>query len=156
MIISVRQNTYGARKSKAWRMTAKFLCGVLLPWCHKKMSLLYGKCTHKHQKCLYCISLFRICYHNQRIFVQEKVIGLAYFYTVDCLIFVGYQFSWFSWWVWSTNFSAHKLATFCMNYEEKYYSHEFWTHECVIFVQPMKIGTHENKAINSIFLCAWL
>ena len=26
----------------------------------------------------------------------------------------------------------------------------FEPHECVILVQSMKIGTHENKAINSI------
>ena len=26
----------------------------------------------------------------------------------------------------------------------------FEPHECVIFVQSMKIGTHENKAIHSI------
>ena len=27
----------------------------------------------------------------------------------------------------------------------------FEPHECVIFVQSTKIGTHENKAIDSIF-----
>ena len=47
--------------------------------------------------------------------------------TVDGLIFVGYQFLWFSWRVWSTNSSANEIAIFCMNYEGKYYGHEFWT-----------------------------
>ena len=47
--------------------------------------------------------------------------------TVDGLIFVGYQFSWFSWRVWSTNSSANEIANFCMNYEGKYYGHKFWT-----------------------------
>ena len=27
----------------------------------------------------------------------------------------------------------------------------FETHECAIFVQSMKIATHENKAIHSMF-----
>ena len=45
--------------------------------------------------------------------------------TVDGLIFVGYQFSWFSWRVLSTNSSTHEMVIFCMNYERKYYGHEF-------------------------------
>ena len=40
--------------------------------------------------------------------------------TVDGLIFVGYQFSWFSWRVPPTNSSANDIAIFCMNYEGKY------------------------------------
>ena len=44
--------------------------------------------------------------------------------TVD-RIFMGYQFSWFSWTVQSTNFSTDELVIFCMNYEGKYYVHEF-------------------------------
>ena len=30
------------------------------------------------------------------------------------------------------------------------YVHEFEPHECVIFVQSPKIGTHENKTIHTI------
>ena len=75
-------------------------------------------------------------------------------YTVDGLIFVGYQFSWFSWRVQSTNSSTNKIANFCMNYEGKYtMTTNFEPHECVIFVQFTKIGSHENKAINSTYLC---
>ena len=29
-------------------------------------------------------------------------------------------------------------------------------HKCVIFVQSMKIGTHENKATHSRFMLKWL
>ena len=36
-----------------------------------------------------------------------------------------------------------------MSYEGKYYGHEFWTQECIIFLQSPKIGTHENRAIHS-------
>ena len=45
--------------------------------------------------------------------------------TVDGLIFVGYQFSWFSWMERSLNSRTNELAIFCMNYERKYYGHEF-------------------------------
>ena len=31
----------------------------------------------------------------------------------------------------------------------------FEPHECVIFVQSAKIGTHENKAIHSTLVCLW-
>ena len=47
------------------------------------------------------------------------------FSTVDDLIFLRYQFSWFSWRVLSTIFSANKIAIFCMNYEGKYYDQRF-------------------------------
>ena len=47
--------------------------------------------------------------------------------TLDGLIFVRYQFSRFSWRVRSTNFRAKEIAIFCMNYEGKYYNHEFLT-----------------------------
>ena len=38
-----------------------------------------------------------------------------------------------------------------MNYERKYYNiaMNFEPHECVIFVESTKNGTHENKAIHS-------
>ena len=48
-------------------------------------------------------------------------------HTVDGSIFVGDQFSWFSWRVWSTNSSTHEMVIFGMNYE----------------------GTNKNKAIHS-------
>ena len=48
-----------------------------------------------------------------------------YSYTVDSLNSVGYQFSWFSWRVPSTNSSTHEMVIFCMSYERKYYDHEF-------------------------------
>ena len=32
---------------------------------------------------------------------------------------------------------------------------DFEPHECVIFVQSTKIGTHENKAIRSILLVSF-
>ena len=64
--------------------------------------------------------------------------------TVDGLIFVVYQFSWFTWRVWSTKSSTHEKAIICMNNEEKCFDHEFEPHECVIFAQSTKIGTHEN------------
>ena len=37
---------------------------------------------------------------------------------VDCLIFVGYQFSWFSERVRSTKSSNKERAVFCINFEE--------------------------------------
>ena len=56
--------------------------------------------------------------------------------TVDVLIFMGYQFLWFPWRVWSTNSSTNEIAIFCMNNEGKYYDHDFWTprmcHVCSI------------------------
>ena len=72
-------------------------------------------------------------------------------YTVDGLIFVGYQFLWFSWRFQSTNSSTHEIVIFCMNYEGKYtMATNFEPNECVIYVQSTKIGTHENKAIHSM------
>ena len=47
--------------------------------------------------------------------------------TEDGLIFVRYQFSWFSWRAWSTNSSTHEFVNFHINYEGKYYGLEFWT-----------------------------
>ena len=69
---------------------------------------------------------------------------------MDGLDFVGYQFSWLLWRVRSTNSSTHEMVIFCMNYERKYYGHEFEPLECAIFVQSTKIGTHENKHSVSI------
>ena len=61
-------------------------------------------------------------------------------YTVDGLIFVGNQFSWFSWRVRSMYSSVSvwimKVNTMATNFEP---------HECVIFVQSTKIGTNEIK-----------
>ena len=45
--------------------------------------------------------------------------------TVDGLVFVGYQFSWFSWRVRSTKSSTHEKAIFCKNYAGKCYGQEF-------------------------------
>ena len=44
--------------------------------------------------------------------------------TMDGLIFMGYQFSWFSWKVWSMKSSTHEKVIFCMNYEFLDISHE--------------------------------
>ena len=53
------------------------------------------------------------------------------------LNFVGYQFSWR---IPSTNFSANKIAIFCMNYEGKYYDHEFLNPTNVWFLfNPRKL-----------------
>ena len=69
--------------------------------------------------------------------------------TVDSLFFVGYQFSLFSWRVWSTNSSTYEWVIFCINYEGKYYGHEFstpWMTFC---------GIHENIVLHSIYLFAY-
>ena len=42
-------------------------------------------------------------------------------------------------------FQYPRKSDFCMNYEWKCYGHEFWTP----FAPSTKIGTHENKAIQS-------
>ena len=63
---------------------------------------------------------------------------------MDGLIFVGYQISWFSWKVLSTNCSTNEIEMFCMKYEEKYtriITMNCEPHECVIFVKST-IGTH--------------
>ena len=46
--------------------------------------------------------------------------------------------------------STHEIAILCMNYEGKYYGHEYWTPRMCHFVKSMKIGTNENKAIHNI------
>ena len=69
--------------------------------------------------------------------------------TMYRLIFMGYQFSWFSWRVRSTTSSTHEIAIVCINYE-KSMAMKFELHKCVNFVKSTKIGTHENKAIHSI------
>ena len=58
--------------------------------------------------------------------------------TVDGLIFVGYQFPWFSWRVQSKNSSTHKIAIFCINYNGKFQGHEFWTQRMCLFWQIHK------------------
>ena len=80
--------------------------------------------------------------------------------TVDGLNFVGYQFSWFSWRVWSTNSSTHEIVILCMNYERNYFGHEFWSswkcHFCSIhenwYPQKIKPSTvvdpEEHKKVN--------
>ena len=55
-------------------------------------------------------------------------------YTVDDINFWGYQFSWFSWRVLSTNSNTHKMVIFCMKYESKYYAHEFLNPTNVLFL----------------------
>ena len=37
-----------------------------------------------------------------------------------------------------------------MNYEEKFYDHNFEPHECVILLQSKKIGKQANKDSHSI------
>ena len=60
-------------------------------------------------------------------------------HTVDGLIFVGYQFSQFSWRVQSTKSSTHEKGIFCVNYEGKCYDHKFWTPRMCDFCSD-----HEN------------
>ena len=80
-------------------------------------------------------------------YISQALLNPRLIHTVDGWIFVGYQFSWFSWWVRSTN-STHEEAIFCM--KENALATNLEPHECVIFAQSTKIGTHENKAIHSI------
>ena len=47
------------------------------------------------------------------------------------------------------------MVIFCMNYEGKYYVHEFWAPRMREFVKSTIIGTRENKAIHSITL-TWI
>ena len=47
--------------------------------------------------------------------------------TLDSLIFVRYQFSWFSWRVRSTKSSTQEKKIFGTNYEGKCYGHRVWT-----------------------------
>ena len=75
------------------------------------------------------------CQNNRRVLktTTKTSFGLLYLLfflignTVDGWNFVGYQFSWFSWRVRSTNSSTLEMVIFFMNYEWKYYGHEFWT-----------------------------
>ena len=46
------------------------------------------------------------------------------------------------------NYSAYEMVIFCM--KENTMATNFESHECVIFIQSTKIGTHQNKAIHSI------
>ena len=69
--------------------------------------------------------------------------------TVDGLVFMGYQFLWFSWRVRSTNSSTHEIAILCMNYEGKYYGHEFWTPRMWEFCSIHKNWYPRNKGIHS-------
>ena len=87
---------------------------------------------------------------GQNLWATTDRIFIFHLYTVDGLIFVGYQFSWFSSRVRSTNSSTHKLVIFCMNFEGNSMTMNFEPHEYVIFVRFTKIGTNENKAIHSI------
>ena len=68
------------------------------------------------------------------------------------LNFVGLQFSGFFGGSDPRNLIPTEKRIFCINYEEKYFDHDFEHHECVMFAQTTKIGTHENKAIHS--MCA--
>ena len=69
--------------------------------------------------------------------------------TVNGLIFVGYQSSCFSWKAQFTNSSTYEIGSFCMSYEGNIMATNFESHECIIFLQSAKIGSHENKAIHS-------
>ena len=74
-------------------------------------------------------------------------------FTVDGLIFVVYQFSWFSWRVRSTNSSTHETAIFLYELWRKILmAMNFEPNECAVFVQSTKISTHENKGIHSTCL----
>ena len=70
---------------------------------------------------------------------DENNMRAIYWNTVDSLNFVGYQFSWFSWRVWSTNSSITEMVIFCMNYVRKYYGHKFWNPRMCHFC-----SIHEN------------
>ena len=86
----------------------------------------------------YTVSSLTCCHIDWKLCITSDFL-LLQFNTVDGLIFVGYQFSWSSWRVQSTNFRTHKLVIFCMNYEGKYYGHEFWTQRMCHFR-----SIHEN------------
>ena len=98
------------------------------------------------------VMLHFICMDSADLFLTGRERKILSENTEDGLIFVGYQFSWFSWRAWSTNSSTHEFVNFHINYEGKYLATSFEPHECVIFVQSTKIGTHEIKAIHSICL----
>ena len=66
----------------------------------------------------FCISVYQLFWFN-------------IIYTGNGLIFLGYQFSWFSWRVQSTN--SNKRAIFCMIYEGNYKARNFDPNEYIKF-----------------------
>ena len=56
---------------------------------------------------------------NLRTLLDTSLITSLLKSHVDGLNFMGYQFSWFSWRVRSTNFSTQEMIFFCMTYEKK-------------------------------------
>ena len=89
---------------------------------------VYGPLLFIKSVLKWCVHLSRslfLCWLTSSSFVAS--LSLSDGLSVDGLIFMGYQFSWFLWRVISTNSSANEIAIFCMSYEGKYYGHEFWT-----------------------------
>ena len=92
-------------------------CGMTMPRCRIYITVTSG-CP---------MMTFKVLQPRWVIFIITRVWDMfaSDVFTVNGLIFVGYQFSLFSWRVQFTNSSTHKLVSFCMNYEGKYYGHEF-------------------------------
>ena len=65
---------------------------------------------------------------------------------VNGLIFMGYQFSWFSWRVRSTIPTNSQISVWIMKNTR---ATSFEPQEYVNFVKSTKIGTHENKTTHS-------
>ena len=87
-------------------------------FCSEKLLRYFKRCKNKTLPVwhLHEDLICKRCVVNVTVFVE---------YTEDGFIFVGYQFPWFSWRVRSTKSSTQEKAIFCMNYEGKYYGHEF-------------------------------
>ena len=100
-----------------------------IPYLRLKLKAYKG--VFSYAKYMYSFFFLRF-YHSLRFFYIK-------INTVDGLIFMGYQFSWILWRVRSTNSSTNEMVIFCMNYEGKYYVHEFWTPGISEFCQ-----IHEN------------
>ena len=63
---------------------------------------------------------------------------------------MGYQFSWFSWRVQSSNSSSHEMEIFCINYERKYYGYEILNPTNVSFLcNPRKLVPTKIKPSTS-------
>ena len=102
---------------------------------------------------LHCLSVTLFCVNLQDRAMRNVIYYLLFYidiFTGDGLIFMGYKFSWFSWRERSTNSNTYELAIFCMNYEGNTVATNYESYECVKFVQPTEIGTHENKTIHNI------
>ena len=100
--------------------------GQLLVRSHRTLIAIQNKNSRQCNSSIQYMESCSSCPSGQLLVRSHTaLIALQNLYTVDGLNFVGYQFSWFSWRVRSTNSSTHKIIIFCMNYERKYNCHEF-------------------------------